>query len=118
MQWYYQIALLGQRHLEYAPSLSQGFEMIMIRMLAFKKESGAAENKAQENTKPSTEHHETNQEKQIPHPNESLSNSFKLTLLRVLASTCLTMQAQYRLYLPSVLGKLPATTTDPLGIRP
>lgn len=36
IQIYYQIALLGRRDLAYAPSPLQGFEMIMLRMLAFK----------------------------------------------------------------------------------
>lgn len=35
VQLYYQIALLGRRDLSLAPSLQQGFEMIMLRMLAF-----------------------------------------------------------------------------------
>ncbi len=41
IQLYYQIALLGKRDLEYAPSMREGFEMVMIRMLAF--EVGDAE---------------------------------------------------------------------------
>lgn len=36
IQLYYQIALLGKRDLALAPSPHQGFEMIMLRMLAFK----------------------------------------------------------------------------------
>lgn len=35
IQLYYQIALLGQKDLPYTPSPAQGFEMIMLRMLAF-----------------------------------------------------------------------------------
>lgn len=35
LQLYYQIALLGQRDLPYAPNAKMGFEMIMLRMLAF-----------------------------------------------------------------------------------
>ncbi|NOQ16758.1 MAG: DNA polymerase III subunit gamma/tau [Methyloprofundus sp.] len=35
LQLYYQIALLGQKDLELAPSPKSGFEMIMLRMLAF-----------------------------------------------------------------------------------
>src|SRR3954453_9721694 len=45
-----------------------------------------------------------------------LSNSLILVLARVLASTCLTMTAQYRLYFPSPDGRLPETTTEPGGI--
>jgi DNA polymerase-3 subunit gamma/tau len=36
IQLYYQIALLGRRDLAYTPSPQQGFEMTMLRMLAFK----------------------------------------------------------------------------------
>lgn len=36
VQLYYQIALLGQKDLPFAPSPAQGFEMLMLRMLAFK----------------------------------------------------------------------------------
>jgi len=36
VQLYYQIALLGRRDLSLAPSPQQGFEMTMLRMLAFK----------------------------------------------------------------------------------
>jgi len=36
IQLYYQIALLGRRDLAFAPSPQQGFEMTMLRMLAFK----------------------------------------------------------------------------------
>ena len=36
IQLYYQIALLGKRDLPFASSLEQGFEMTLLRMLAFK----------------------------------------------------------------------------------
>lgn len=35
LQLYYQIGLLGQRDLPYAPNSKMGFEMILLRMLAF-----------------------------------------------------------------------------------
>lgn len=35
VQLYYQIALLGNRDLPYAPNAKMGFEMVMLRMLAF-----------------------------------------------------------------------------------
>ncbi len=35
VQLYYQIGLIGQRDLQYAPSLKSGFEMTLLRMLAF-----------------------------------------------------------------------------------
>lgn len=37
-QIYYQIALLGKRDLQLAPSLKSGFEMMMLRMVAFRPE--------------------------------------------------------------------------------
>src|SRR5262249_49631652 len=40
LQLYYQIALLGQKDLPFAPSQAEGFEMILLRMLAFKPVSG------------------------------------------------------------------------------
>lgn len=36
IQLYYQIALIGRRDLALAPNPAQGFEMVMLRMLAFK----------------------------------------------------------------------------------
>jgi DNA polymerase-3 subunit gamma/tau len=39
VQLYYQIALLGRRDLPLAPRPAQGFEMVMIRMLAFQPET-------------------------------------------------------------------------------
>ncbi|NOT86052.1 MAG: DNA polymerase III subunit gamma/tau [Methylococcaceae bacterium] len=36
VQLYYQIALIGQRDLEFAPDPRSGFEMILLRMLTFK----------------------------------------------------------------------------------
>lgn len=36
LQLYYQIALLGQKDLPLSPTPAQGFEMLMLRMLAFK----------------------------------------------------------------------------------
>ncbi|GIX22065.1 MAG: hypothetical protein KatS3mg121_0848 [Gammaproteobacteria bacterium] len=42
VQLYYQIALLGKRDLELAPSPRGGFEMILLRMLAFRPEGVAA----------------------------------------------------------------------------
>lgn len=43
VQIYYQIALLGRRDLAYSPSPQQGFEMVILRMLAFL--PGHADNK-------------------------------------------------------------------------
>jgi len=36
VQLYYQIGLAGRRDLEYAPDVRSGFEMVLIRMLAFR----------------------------------------------------------------------------------
>ncbi|HSW70775.1 MAG TPA: DNA polymerase III subunit gamma/tau C-terminal domain-containing protein, partial [Gammaproteobacteria bacterium] len=43
IQLYYQIALLGQKDLPLAPSAAQGFEMLILRMLAFKPFKAAQE---------------------------------------------------------------------------
>lgn len=43
VQLYYQIALLGRRDLAYTPSPQQGFEMTMLRMLAFKPQNAQRE---------------------------------------------------------------------------
>ena len=43
IQLYYQIALLGQRDLPYAPSARSGFEMTLLRMLAFLPNANSAE---------------------------------------------------------------------------
>src|SRR6267142_6858033 len=45
-------------------------------------------------------------------------SSLMLVFARVLASTCFTITAQYRPYLPSADGRVPGTTTDPAGTRP
>ena len=42
IQLYYQIALLGQRDLSYADSPRNGFEMILLRMLAFRPQSSTS----------------------------------------------------------------------------
>ncbi|MFN3236720.1 MAG: DNA polymerase III subunit gamma/tau [Pseudomonadales bacterium] len=48
-QLYYQIGLIGQRDLPYAPDLKTGFEMILLRMLAFTPEDqGGPEKKSPE----------------------------------------------------------------------
>ncbi|HLB43047.1 MAG TPA: DNA polymerase III subunit gamma/tau [Gammaproteobacteria bacterium] len=44
IQLYYQIALLGRRDLPFAPSPQQGFEMTMLRILAFKPNSMLTKN--------------------------------------------------------------------------
>src|ERR1022692_5182132 len=49
---------------------------------------------------------------------QSRSNSLMLVLARVLASTCLTITAQYSWQAPMAEGRLPATTTEPEGTRP
>jgi DNA polymerase III subunit gamma/tau len=41
LQLYYQIALVGQRDLELAPDARSGFEMVLLRMLAFRPDEAA-----------------------------------------------------------------------------
>ncbi len=60
LQLFYQIGLIGQRDLSYAPTPRSGFEMILLRMLSFlpKKEkiiTGDAEPQKQKNKAKSTE---------------------------------------------------------------
>lgn len=52
IQLYYQIALLGRRDLAFTPHQQQGFEMIMLRMLAFKPSHVIATIPDQHNTIP------------------------------------------------------------------
>ncbi len=40
IQLYYQIGLIGRRDLPFAPELRSGFEMVMLRMLAFRPDAG------------------------------------------------------------------------------
>ncbi|MGR9114432.1 MAG: DNA polymerase III subunit gamma/tau [Gammaproteobacteria bacterium] len=47
IQLYYQIALLGQRDLELAPDPRSGFEMVMLRMLAFRPVQSSALSESQ-----------------------------------------------------------------------
>ncbi len=47
VQLYYQIGLIGKRDLSLAPSLRLGFEMIMLRMLAFRPEEVMANNRVE-----------------------------------------------------------------------
>ena len=54
----------------------------------------------------------------IPRQCPLRSSSLIEVLLRVLASTCLTITAAYSEYLPSAEGSWPETTTLPAGTRP
>ncbi len=58
IQLYYQIGLIGRRDLPFAPELRSGFEMIMLRMLAFRPDAGSqqrqATNAAPQTARPST----------------------------------------------------------------
>lgn len=47
VQLYYQIALNGQRDLPLAPDMRSGFEMVLLRMLAFRPDDGDDEQRAQ-----------------------------------------------------------------------
>ena len=52
VQLYYQIGLIGQRDLPYAPNLRSGFEMILLRMLAFTPEQSSGESQDAEKKSP------------------------------------------------------------------
>ena len=45
VQLYYQIGLLGQKDLPLAPDPRSGFEMVLLRMLAFRPDNGAADSR-------------------------------------------------------------------------
>ena len=47
IQLYYQIGLIGRRDLPFAPELRSGFEMILLRMLAFRPDSRSQQQQAQ-----------------------------------------------------------------------
>lgn len=46
VQLYYQTAIVGRRDLGLAPDPRTGFEMVLLRMIAFRPQSGAAESRA------------------------------------------------------------------------
>ncbi len=50
IQLYYQIGLIGRRDLPFAPELRSGFEMIMLRMLAFRPDVGSQSSRQQKQT--------------------------------------------------------------------
>ena len=52
IQLFYQIALLGRRDIEYAPTPQIGFEMLLLRMLAFRPANANAASPAPEKTSP------------------------------------------------------------------
>ena len=51
-QLFYQIALNGKRDIALAPDPRSGFEMILLRMLAFRPDGSAAENEPGRDTQP------------------------------------------------------------------
>ena len=54
VQLYYQIALTGQRDLPLAPDERSGFEMVMLRMLAFRPDAGEARSASGSGDRPQT----------------------------------------------------------------
>ena len=54
IQLYYQIALMGQRDLPFAPSARSGFEMTLLRMLAFTPHATTLPSKTPSKSQPST----------------------------------------------------------------
>jgi len=46
IQLYYQIALIGRRDLPFAPELRSGFEMVLLRMLAFRPDGSSQQRQA------------------------------------------------------------------------
>lgn len=73
IQLYYQIALIGRRDLPLAPNAMHGFEMIMLRMLAFQ----PTENTAKTSLPPQSKNQTKNQaEKKAPSINTNNKNTF------------------------------------------
>jgi DNA polymerase-3 subunit gamma/tau len=54
VQLYYQIGLIGQRDLHLAPDPRSGFEMVLLRMLAFRPEGGGSTPQGKVRSKPAT----------------------------------------------------------------
>jgi DNA polymerase-3 subunit gamma/tau len=54
VQLYYQIGLIGQRDLHLAPDPRSGFEMVLLRMLAFRPEGGGNTPQGKTRSKPAT----------------------------------------------------------------
>jgi DNA polymerase-3 subunit gamma/tau len=98
-QLYYQIALIGRRDLPLAGHPTQGFEMVMLRMLAFRPvidDPNTLSNPIKTNTIPNTN---PSEKKSDSLPNTDLSNwnniltKLNLTgLAHVLASNCILIQ--------------------------
>ncbi|MCK4870813.1 MAG: DNA polymerase III subunit gamma/tau [Gammaproteobacteria bacterium] len=65
LQLFYQIALIGRRDLPLAPTAKNGFEMVMLRMLAF--DPGSTTNKVEHNPSQS-EHNPSNPASHPRHP--------------------------------------------------
>lgn len=74
VQLYYQIALLGRRDLAYSPSPQQGFEMTLLRMLAFK--PGIAKSQPALSTAATTSKPTTNTSSTKPPTQQPDSNAF------------------------------------------
>jgi DNA polymerase-3 subunit gamma/tau len=69
VQLYYQIALLGRRDLPLAPHPAQGFEMILLRMLAFKPVTGTpARTSSETKTTPASSSVNTTEKPAVPAP--------------------------------------------------
>lgn len=85
VQLYYQIALIGKRDLHLAPNLKSGFEMVMLRMLAFMPGGKIVEtsHKGISNVKPKSEKNPPKND----HGNDNQNNLDILAKLKVSGTT-------------------------------
>lgn len=74
IQLYYQIGLLGQRDLPYAPTPQMGFEMIVLRMLAFQPAALARENSGKAHNANASVNYSVNDRMQNPIQNNVQAN--------------------------------------------
>lgn len=92
IQLFYQIGVLGQRDLPYAPTPRSGFEMILLRMLSFTpkaKTQSSTQNKMQPATAQNNNHTE-NQTPQKHNDWKQLISELNLTgMTKVLADNCI-----------------------------
>ena len=98
LQLFYQIGLLGQRDLTYAPTPRSGFEMILLRMLSFlpkqeKSTTNIKKNEVTTNPPPPLEPKVATSTESMETDWGMLVNSLKLTgMTKVLAENCVLKQ--------------------------
>ena len=95
-QLYYQIALIGRRDLQLAPNPAHGFEMVMLRMLAFQPSKEVRQQASEQTPNVRAQTPAPTQPKTTPQPNNANSTDWANILpnlelsgmAQVLASNC------------------------------